>query len=82
MTKSNITSSLTAAQKSALLRDVKSNPSRFVVFIGEASAILDTANDIAQGVSRTVALAAVQYGRMKIEGQHRDGLTFAASVPS
>ena len=80
MTQSSKPASLNTQQKAALLRDIKINPDRFLVFIGKDAAILDVATSLAQEVSRTVALAAIQYGRMVEDAKHKDGTTYAAPV--
>lgn len=62
----------------ALIRAIKSDPSRYVVFVGNTCAVLDVAAASAVSVSRTVALLAVQFGRMSVDSTHPDGVCFSA----
>ena len=62
----------------AIIRAVKSDPSRYVVFVGNTCAVLDVAAASAVSVSRTVALCAVQFGRMSVDSTHPDGICFSA----
>lgn len=57
-----------------IMRSVKERPDSHLVFIGKDCAIHD--GEIAHAVSRTVALAAIQFGRMTKHDIASNGITY------